>query len=287
MSEEDFQRLQEDGVLRVAPVPLGISDNLGVIIDPLPTGGFLPQLNLAGSDMNVASGLAHQSMPDPGRPWPAEYVLSGSVEMGGIDPSVPYIHLNLAGEMGMPTPDILMAAADNSIKEPTFISPDMTPSKLWPGDLSKSELNYSYGSEFSADPLMPDLTDYCQPDGLTIHNYNGDKAGLFVPDPQLDDLLDYDVPNGMPASNYPLDPDPSLPDLQDPDLTPDVEMCERPCELDPRSLDVMKQAPSWQDVKDLPYTQSRMDISGNNSSRRRKQDLRMRGLDAVDDGGKL
>src|SRR5438128_2130992 len=45
---------------------------------PLPPGGHMPDLNLAGSDgFNVASGQSIQSQPDPAKPAPYVPALSG------------------------------------------------------------------------------------------------------------------------------------------------------------------------------------------------------------------
>src|SRR5947209_17852267 len=76
---------------------------------PLPPGGRMPTLNLAGADgLNVASGYSIQSMPDPGKPEPYTPVLHGSPDMGGIDPQAPVPMLNLAGVEGVPPPSQLV-----------------------------------------------------------------------------------------------------------------------------------------------------------------------------------
>src|SRR5713226_10658668 len=74
-------------------------------IHPVPQGGNIPQMNLAGVDgFNVASGYARQPMPDPGKPAPYDPVLSGSPERAGYDPANPALMPpNLAGMDGMTT----------------------------------------------------------------------------------------------------------------------------------------------------------------------------------------
>ncbi len=245
---------------------------------PLPPGGHMPQLNLAGADgFNVASGYSIQSMPDPGKPDPYTPVLHGSPDMGGIDPETPIPMLNLAGVEGVPPPSQLVRPAPNQVNTPDFGEPDFSRPELQPYDLTEPGINYAYGSEFAPDPVLPDLNEYRHPYGLDVHNQR--PADLFTPDPLVGDLLDYDQPNGISVLRDPQDPDPLLPDLQQPQLIQDVHMAERPGDLDPSALEQMHQSPAYQEFGTVSYNQVFMDQSGINSTQRRHYDLLMRGLD--------
>jgi hypothetical protein len=239
----------------------------------------MPKLNLAGADgFNVASGYSIQTMPDPGKPMPYEPVLHGSPEMGGIDPQAPIPVLNLAGVEGVPSPSQLVRPDPSHVNEPDFGEPDFTQPKLQPYDLVEPGINYSYGSEYAPDPMLPDLTEYRHPYGLDIHPMT--RANLFEPDPLVGDLLDYEVPNGVAVIRHPEEPDPLLPDLQNPQLTQDVHMTQRPGDLDPSALEQMHLSLAYQEFAAVPYNGVFMDQSGMNSSQRRHYDLLMRGLDS-------
>src|SRR2546423_836623 len=106
---------------------------------PLPAGGHIPQLNLAGVDaFNVASGYSIQSMPDPGKPDPYTPVLHGSPDMGGIDPESPIPVLNLAGIEGVPSPSQLIQPAPDQVNTPDFGEPDFSQPELQPYDLTNA-----------------------------------------------------------------------------------------------------------------------------------------------------
>jgi len=243
---------------------------------PLPPGGQLPDLNLAGvGGFNVASGYGIQSMPDPGKPVPYAPTLSGSPVMGGIDPRATIPTLNLAGVEGVPPPTQLARSTPNIIHDPDFGVPDFTQPDLKPYDPGGPGIDYAYGSEFAPDPLLPDLSDYRQPLGLDIRSND-----ILAVDPPLSDLLQYDVPDGITLYRNPLDADPLVPDLQNPQLTQDVQMLQRPGDLDASALQQMHMQPTYQQLDDVPYNQVFMDQSGMNSARRRHYDLMMSGLDA-------
>ena len=243
---------------------------------PLPPGGQMPDLNLAGADgFNVASGYSIQSMPDPGKPMPYTPTLSGSPEMGGIDPRAPIPTLNLAGVEGVPPPAQLAKHTPNITHAPDFGIPDFSQPDLKSYDLTGPGIDYAYGSEYAPDPLLPDLTDYSHPIGLDIQ-----RNDLLAVDPPLPDLLRYDIPDGITVYHHPLDADPLLPDLQNPQLTQDVHMSQRPGDLDASALQQMHMQPTYQQLDSVLYNQVFMDQSGMNNSRRRHFDLMMRGLDA-------
>ncbi len=251
--------------------------NLPAPQHPLPPGGQMPSLNLAGADgLNVASGSSIQSMPDPGKLVPYTPVLHGNLDMAGIDPQTPIPVLNLAGVEGVPSPSQLVRPAPNQINRPDFGEPDFSQPKLQPYDLTEPRIDYASGSEYATDPMLPDLTEYHHPYGLDI------STDLFTPDPLVGGRLDYEQPNGVSISHDPRDPDPLLPDLRHPQLTLDVHMAERPGDLDPSALEQMHLSPIYQQLGTVPYNQVFMDQSGRNSTQRRHYDLLMRGLDSVE-----
>jgi hypothetical protein len=250
---------------------------------PLPPGGHMPDLNLAGSDgFNVASDQSIQSQPDPAKPVPYVPVLSGSPDLGGIDPAMPVPMLNLAGVEGVPTPaQLARPTTDNTIHQPDFGLPDFTQPELQPQGTATSGISFEHQAAFSADPMLPDLTEYHRPYGLDIHNLNDDGNAIFRPDPLLSGLLDYEVPSGATISHDPLASDPLVPDLQQPQMALDVEMQERPGDLDPDALQQLHIQPLYQQLGGIPYNQVFMNQSGMNSRQRRHNDLLMGGLDSI------
>ena len=250
---------------------------------PVPPGGRVPDLNLAGADqMNVASGNSIlPPMPDPEQPMPYSPVLNGDpnmIGMLGIDPQTPIPSLDLAGAQGTPPPDIIANPpittslyTPQDYGMPNGANPALTGG---PGDLTAPAIDYR--PAFQVDPLLPDLTDYRTPIGLDIRT----TGTIIVPDPPISDLTRYDTPSGVDINNHPLIPDPLLPDLQDPTLTQQVAMQpeDRPGELDDDALNVMRKDPTHDAVEDTPYIQSFMDQTGQNTTRRRHFDIMMKGL---------
>jgi hypothetical protein len=243
----------------------------------------MPDLNLAGSDgFNVASGQSIQSQPDPDKPAPYIPVLSGSPDLGGIDPAMPVPVLNLAGVEGVPPPaQLAKPTADNAIHQPDFGLPNFSQPDLKSVSTATPAIGLDRQAEFAADPMLPDLTEYHQPYGLDIHNLNGDGNVLFQPDPLLADLLDYEIPSGATVCHDPLAPDPLVPDLQQPQMTQDVAMQERPGDLDANALQQLHTQPLYQQLDSIPYNQVFMNQSGTNSTQRRHNDLLMNGLDNI------
>lgn len=250
---------------------------------PLPPDGQLPDLNLAGSaGFSVASGQSIQSMPDPGKPLPSIPILSGSPDLGGIDPAAPVPSLNLAGVEGVPPLSQLVRPASGNMHNPDFGQPDFSQPNLEPGNLIAPGITLDQRAEFAPDPMVPDLAAYRQPYSLDIHAFAGEQAELFRPDPQLGDLLAYEVPSGASVNRDPLASDPLLPDLQQPQLTQDVEMSSRPGDLDPGALEQMHLQPTYQQLDGVPYSQVFMNQAGMNTARRRHYDLLMSGLDSAE-----
>ncbi len=259
-------------------------------VHPVPQGGNIPQMNLAGVDgypFNVASGYARQPMPDPGKPAPYDPVLSGSPECAGYDMANPApMPQNLAGVDGMPTPGYMADQQTGTWKRNVggdygmSVGVDCT---IKPYDLTEPGINYSIGGEFEPDPMMPDLEDYNKPMGLDIHNPI-QTGNLFTPDPVLADLTQYDVTGGIDIiARQPTDPDPSVPDLQQPQLTQDVHMQERPGDMDDDAIDIVNADPTHKLDDGASYMQAFLDPDGMNNSRRRKSVLRDSGLKTVGD----
>lgn len=253
---------------------------------PIPPGGQMPDLNLAGWPNQ--QGASIQAMPDPGKPDPINYTLTGDPDMGGVDstnstPPAP----NLAGVDGWPpAPSSLMPdgrmfpGTSGDAIAPDYGAPDQSLPGLQPFNLVAPGIHMDVPAEFEADPMLPDLTSYNRPYGLNIHNITGDTADLWRPDPILADLTQPDFPNGINTIRNLDQPDPLQPDLQDPQLTPDVHMLDRPGDLDARALGTMHTDPTYSDQSAVPYNTSFMDATGMNNKRRRHMDLMMHGLDA-------
>ena len=241
---------------------------------PMPPGGRVPDLNLAGvNGWNVASGSSIvQPMPTPAKPLPMEYTLHGSPEMGGIDPDNIIPTLNLAGVEGVPPPDVVARGMDETaVHGPDFGVPDMAVPSLKSFDLTGPGITSL--PEWSADPVNPDLSEYRRPYGLDIQGND-----VLAVDPQTADLLQYDTANGLSINHSPLMADPLVPDLQNPDLTQAVQMSERPSDLDCSALDVMDGTPGHALVADKDYPAVMMDQAGMNNTRSRRMTLLMDGL---------
>lgn len=241
--------------------------------DPLPPGGRVPDLNLAGVDgWNVASGNEIlPPMPTPPPSMPMEYPLSGSPDWGGMDPQNIIPDLNLAGVEGIPPPDMVAKPAqDTPVHGPDYGMPDMNVPALKAYDLTGPGITYM--PEWTPDPANPDLSDYRHPYGLDIQ----DNSVLAV-DPQTDDLLHYDTPTGLSINTSPLLPDPLVPDLQNPTLDQQVHMSTRPGDLDASALAMMDPATAAQ-VADKDYPAVYMDMRGMNNTRSRHMTMMMDGL---------
>lgn len=245
---------------------------------PVPPGGNLPQLNLADSPgFSVASGKSFQAMPEPIKPdivWPD---LSGSSECGGYDPSNPAPPApGLAGCMdnGFSTPASSPILPDYGLPDFASLNKSLIGTSE---DLAQAKIDYSPGGEFGPDPMNPDLTDYRKPMGLDF--YPESYSNLWAPDPSLDgDATNPDIPSGIAVINHPEDPDPSVQDLQNPQLELQVKMDGRPGEMDPSALDILHQAPTYDQVKGVSYDLSYM-VQPGSSRRARHMDMLMHGLD--------
>jgi hypothetical protein len=242
--------------------------------EPIPPGGSMPQLGLAGEGINVASGESFQAQPDPPKPeivWPS---LSGSPDCGGVDPT----------NSSPPAPDLagcgggFSQAASGPIL-PSYGQPDWSSLNLGlvggSDDIANSAINYSPGGEWGMDPANPDVTDYRHPMGLEFHQSS--PADIFKPDPVTGDLTDPEIPGGISVIDHPADPDPMVPDLQNPQLTPDVTMQGRPGDMDPGAMDALHNSPDYQNVSGVAYDISPM-VQPGSTRRSRHMDLLMDGL---------
>lgn len=253
---------------------------------PMPPGGGIPDLNLAGWPNQQGDSI--QVMPDPGKPPPMEYTLVGDPCMGGYEPSnstrpAP----NLAGIDGTPlvTPGDALDRSGNSpmqIVQPDYIEPDWSSlhPNVQPFNLVAPGIHLDVAAEYAPDPMHPNLTSYNRPVGLNIHNLTGNTTDLWKPDPVLADLLQPDLPDGIQVMHQFDQPDPLVPDLQQPQLTPNVVMQTRPGELAPNAIPTLHASPTYKDQSDVPYGNSFMDQNGMNTRRRRHMDILMHGLDS-------
>lgn len=193
--------------------------------------------------------------------------------MMGIDPDIPFYDLNLAGAQGVPAPTSLARPSrpETGTNAPTFSLPDTSVPPLAVYDLSGPGIDLY--PVFTADPLLPDLSHYDHPYGLTI-------LPNTLQDPAVADLIIDDRPGGLDITHDMLAPDPLLPDLQHPELAQQTHMQERPGELDASALQVMHLGATYQQLDDKAYPEVFMDQTGMNTSRSRHMDLLMRGLDA-------
>lgn len=242
---------------------------------PMPPGGNVPDLNLAGTDgWNVASGSSIQPpTPTPEKVIPAIPELSGSPAMGGIDPGNTIPDLNLAGVDGVPTPDVVARPNTAAVGiAPDFHVPDFHVPGLAQGDLTGPGIEKR--DEYAPDPSLPDLRAFSHPHSLDIHT----GPNVLMVDPSVNDLLHYDQPNGLSVNRDPLMPDPMVPDLQHPDLTQQVHMLNRPGDLDPSALAVMDGSKTAQLIAGKDYPEVQMDQRGYNNTRARHMSLLMDGL---------
>lgn len=250
---------------------------------PSVAGQAQPDLNLAGvstprtdlSGGNFADSTPPQNIDVPPLSSDDPNV---DIHMLGIDPSVNYYMLNLAGsELNIPSPASLAApTAEAPVNAPTFSGPhfEVPPNK--PFDLTGPGID-------ALPPLMPepqvaDLLHAAQPAGLmTI----AASSNPMVIDAMVPDFSDYDRPDGLLMAD-PLAVDPLQPDLQSPATAQQVTMPDRPGDLGELALQTMHMAATYQQLDHVPYNEVFMNQDGMNSTRRRHFDLLMRGLDGVE-----
>lgn len=201
------------------------------------------------------------------------------INMMGIDPAAPrYNDLNLAGTLGVPTPqEVATPQSSNHLITDDYLTPDNQAVKLQPSDLTEPAIDYYHALQ--ADPAIPDLTACRQPYGLDIQDHS-----MLTADPQLADALHYNLPDDLAHYENPLDADVLMPDLQHPELHPQAHMLDRPGDLDADALTAMHQSSTYDAVRQTDYPEVFMDQRGMNSKLRRHFTQLMRGLDAEEHG---
>lgn len=244
-----------------------------------------PDLSLADYP-DVASGSPVQPMPTSMPAIPRILPSLSSSQPGldmlnlGIDPTVNYFDLNLAGQsQDIPNP----AALAMPVSQPaTNINPPTSYTSYYgvpplQSDYDLTAPGIDWYPPYGVDPALPDLLFYTQPQGAAmIVAASSDPMAI---DPMLPDLFAYDRPSNLTMPG-PLMVDPALPDLKYPTLTQQVCMPDRPGDLDASALGTMHLDTQYQQLDAKPYPDVFFDQSGVNSTRVRRQDLLMRGLDS-------
>ena len=236
-------------------------------------GVSTPQTDLSGG--NFADSTPPQNIAVP--PLSSDDP-NGDIHMLGIDPSVNYFMLNLAGnELSIPSPASLAApAAQAPVNAPTFTGPHFEAPPNKPFDLTGPGIDAL--PPMTPDPQVADLLHAAQPAGLMII---AASSNPMAPDAMVPDFSDYDRPNGLLMPG-PLMVDPMQPDLQSPITTQQVIMPDRPGDLGDQAMQTMHMAVTYQQLDDVPYSEVFMNQDGMNNLRRRRFDLLMHGLDAVE-----
>jgi hypothetical protein len=232
-----------------------------------------PDLSLAMIP-NVASGSSVTYMPNyapQGRGMPAT-LSPGDIEHMGIDPSIPFEDLNLAGRLPIGSPPYNAPSGDG-INPPTHGMPDFSQSAIRPYNLSGDGIDFI--PPFAPDPHAGDLLQFAHPHGLDITAATSNPMAI---DPMTPDLSSYDNPSNLFMLN-PLAPDPLLPDLQNPASDLEVDMPDRPGDLAEPALSDMHSDASYKAIPSKDYEELWMQQKGANSSRERHMGMLMRGLD--------
>lgn len=249
---------------------------------PSIAGQVMPDLNLVGvstSKTSLAGGNFTDSTPPQNTAVPPLSTddVDGDINQLGIDPTVNYFELNLAGN-ALPIPDpanlaISTPTSPGLANAPTFSGPFAGVPSIRTFDLTSPGIDAI--APFDADPATGDLLQFDRPRGLFM------LAASEMPvmaDPMAPNLASYDRPAGLDMPG-PLMVDPALPDLQHPALEQSVEMPGRPAELAPEALAMMHDLPAYEQ---LPAAHSKalwMAQQGNNAARERHLGLLMLGLD--------
>ncbi|HVT97045.1 MAG TPA: hypothetical protein VHE33_06025 [Acidobacteriaceae bacterium] len=241
---------------------------------PSVQGQSIPDLGLA--QYGVATPQTHLSTTsDSTPPMMCVPELMGdarSIHQMGIDPEVPYYHLELANDHKIMTPAQLAAPQGiGDVNAPTFDAPEMGVPGLRAGDLTGPGIDHV--GEFEPDPHTGDLLQFAQPGGLEIHA----ASTRLTSDPMLPDLGEYDRPAGLEMLNEMM-PDPTLPDLQQPQLEQNVHMIGRPGDL---ASDAMKAGADEVEKEDVPsgdYKEMWMQQHGRATHRTRHMKMLTTGL---------
>gem|GEM_PF-1391542 len=253
---------------------------------PSVNGQAQPDLNLAGiapRQAYTSTGI-HLTDSTPPQRYGNDATLvedgdgdgiDADIHQMGIDESKPYFHLNLAGEMGVPTPEELARPAEmGSINAPTSTVSDFSVPGAKAFDLTEPGIDHI--PEFAPDPHTGDLLQFDQPEGLI--QFAATEVPM-LPDPMLPDVSLYDRPAGL---DYPgsMMVDPALPDLQSPTLTQEVHMEERPGDLGTLAMNILQDDATRAQVPAQRYEELFMAQAGNNSRRERHIGMLSLGLES-------
>ncbi len=243
---------------------------------PSVQGQRVPDLNLAGvatRKTSLAGGNFADSTPPQNISVPL--LKMDPLEDMGIDPSVPYYTLNLAGlDINIPSPASLAGPPlDTEINLPTFGLQNYNVPASHPFDLTAPGIDYL--PPFAPDPHIPDLTSPEPTKGIYLIAATSNPMAI---DPVAPDLNAYDRPAGL-AMPGPLMVDPLHPDLQNPTTDQEVMMPDRPADLHPGALSILHSDPSYKMHPDDSYECLWMAQAGNNSRRERHMGMLDLGLD--------
>jgi hypothetical protein len=248
---------------------------------PSVAGQSQPDLNLAGLNPPAVEHMPPiiQSMATPpqnlGVPALSTNDPIQDLMMLGIDPTLPFEPLNLAGSNEpVPSPARLAMPADHSsVNAPTFSEPHFEVPPL-----QKDFDLHSPGIDLEQDVRnpnvdLPQLNDPIHPRGLFMLDH------LAMRDPTLP-MQPPDQPSGLTSMERDMwAPDPMQPDLQHPDLSQEVEVSDHPGDLAEDAMRTMHDAPTYEQLPTHAYDELYMVQQGNNATRERHQGLLMLGLD--------
>ena len=201
----------------------------------------------------------------------------------GLDPSQPLYDLNLAGEQGVPSPEMLSQLERSpEILLPDFGTQNYDIPTLQPFDLTSPGITYI--PETSADPVLPNHDAYTHPYDVNVFGQSMDADAQLAHDVPTQAEITSSLYQGLGFSTLDVqqevtDVDPLVPDLQDPDLTQQVQrpVDERPGDLDPSAL--LHNSPYYQQSFAKDYPEAWMDQRGINTTRSRRLSLLHNGLE--------
>lgn len=239
---------------------------------PSVNGQAQPDLNLAGvmPPQAISSTGMYTTDSTPPQRYGNDAMLvedgdsdgiDADIHQMGIDESKPYFDLNLAGEMGVPSPEELARPAQmGGVNAPTSTASDFSVPAMHAYDLTGPGIDHV--GEMQPDPHTGDLLQFDQPEGLI-------QINTTQPDPMLPDLSLYDRPAGL---DFPSDMtvDPALPDLQSPQVEQDVEMQGRPGDLAAGALTILHSDATEQALPADRYEALWMAQAGGNNSQRER-----------------
>lgn len=195
----------------------------------------------------------------------------------GIDPSVSYFDLNLAGsDLPVARPeqlaDMQTVRPTGEVHAQTFSGQNYAVPPLKPFDLS--EIGLDAIAPFEPDPQCGDLLGFSEPLGIEIHAATSDPLQADLPQ-----LKDDALPEDLSSAGVEL-LDPLHPLLQHPEVALAVSMQERPAELSPAAMDILHEAPTYEQLPAGRYDDLWMAQAGNNAARERHLGMLMLGLDS-------